>query len=121
MTDPRALDALDQMLDAARQALAYVGGSNLDQFRVDRRTQQAVTLNLLIIGETAARFAQIFPQLAAGAPDVPWQSMRGMRNRIAHGYYSVDIDLVWRTTVDSLPRLIEAIARLRSTLAADDR
>jgi uncharacterized protein with HEPN domain len=117
MTDPRAFDTLDQMAESAQLALGYVEGMDLASFRADRRTQQAVVLNLLVIGEAASRFAQDFPELAAQAGEIPWRSMRGMRNRIAHGYYTVDVDLVWRTTMESLPTLIDQVRRLRGALS----
>ena len=54
-----------------------------------------------------------FPEFVAQHNQVPWRSMRGMRNRIAHGYFDINLDLVWNTVQTALPDLIEDISRLR--------
>ncbi len=82
----RAEDFIGHMLEAARLACSYVEGSGKDDFLTDKRTQQAVILNLVIIGEAATKLMSGYPEFVEGHPDVPWRSMRGMRNRIAHGY-----------------------------------
>ncbi|MFO0008515.1 MAG: DUF86 domain-containing protein [Betaproteobacteria bacterium] len=89
MSDARALDLLDQIIESAGLAQRYVEGLSLQAFCLDRRTRQAVTPNVLAIGEAAARLVQAYPDLAAQASNVPWAAKRGMRNRIAHGYFSV--------------------------------
>lgn len=49
-------------------------------------------------------------------PQVPWRSMKGMRNRIAHGYFEIDLDTVWETVQTALPRLIELLPVVRGAL-----
>ena len=82
-------DYLQHMLEAARLAQNYVNGMSRADFLTDRRTQQAVVLNLITIGEVAARLLSEYPEIVAGAPNIPWRRMRGMRNRMAHGYSSL--------------------------------
>ena len=106
MTFPEAADLLDHIRDAALQASNYVEGMTKLEFDVDRRTQQAVILNLVVIGEAATKLLDRFPDTAAQFPEVQWQAMRGMRNRIAHGYYEIDLDVVWDTVIDALPDLL---------------
>jgi uncharacterized protein with HEPN domain len=55
MTDFRLADYLDHMLQTARDARSFVGNSSREEFKRDRRTQQAVTMNLIILGEAATR------------------------------------------------------------------
>lgn len=76
-----------------------------EDFLADRKTQQAVMLNLIVLGEAATKIAVEAPEFAAAHPDLPWQQMRGMRNRMAHGYFAVNLDLVWETVKVSLPEL----------------
>lgn len=96
---------IEQMLEAAADACRYVEGLDFESFEGDRRTQQAVILNLLLIGELASRIAERAPEFIAAQPEIPWGAMRGMRNRIAHGYFELDIDVVWDTVRDALPEL----------------
>jgi Uncharacterized conserved protein len=80
-------------------------GLNFAAFERDKRTQQAVVLNLLLIGEAASRISEGAPGFVAAHPEIPWAPMRGMRNRIAHGYFELDIKVVWDTVGSALPAL----------------
>lgn len=113
MTDNRLPDYLDHMFEAARQACGYVEGINKDDFLVDKRTQQAVILNIVIIGEAATKLLQSYGEFLGRHPELPWQSMKGMRNRIAHGYFDINLDVVWDTTQTALPQLLEHLPSIR--------
>jgi uncharacterized protein with HEPN domain len=63
-------------------------------------------MTLVIIGEAATKLMDRYPGFAARHPDVPWRSMRGMRNRIAHGYFDINLDVVWDTVQTALPDLL---------------
>ncbi|MDB6091051.1 MAG: hypothetical protein JWN85_3835 [Gammaproteobacteria bacterium] len=93
------------MLEATRLAREYVQGVAEPDFLQDRRTQQAVVLNLITIGEAAARIVNECKGFATTHPEVPWAQMRGMRNRMAHGYFDIDPNIVWDTVQLSLPNL----------------
>ena len=105
MTKARIIDYLGHMLDAITLACSYVEGFDQEGFLADRRTQQAVMLNLVILGEAATKLANDHTEFVERYPDVPWKSMRGMRNRMAHGYFDVDLTIVWQTVQGSLPAL----------------
>lgn len=113
----RLVDYLDDMVDAARQACIYVEGLSKPDFLEDRRTQQAVILNLMILGEAATKLLGQHADFLARHPQVPWQSMRGMRNRVAHGYFDVDVDVVWDTVQTSLPALLAQLPIVREAAA----
>ena len=101
----RILDLLQHMLDATRLARSYVDSFSRQQFVEDTRTQQAVILNLLVIGEAATRMANEHSEFVARNHAIPWQNIRGMRNRMAHGYFEIDLNIVWDTVQNSLPEL----------------
>lgn len=107
--DARVAELLDQMRRGAGDALAFVDDMEREDFLTDLRTQRAVVMSLMIVGEAAARVAADHPDFTAGHPDVPWRAMRGMRNRIAHGYFEIDLDVVWRTVCDELPALMDRV------------
>jgi uncharacterized protein with HEPN domain len=101
----RLADYLSHMLEAARLAREYVESVVKADFLNDRRTQQAVVLNLITIGEAASRIVSDHSDFAAAHPEIPWAQMRGMRNRMAHGYFDIDLNIVWDTVKSSLPEL----------------
>lgn len=109
----RAPDYLDHMLEAARLASSYIDGMEKDDFIADKRTQQAAIMNLVIIGEAATKLLQDYAAFLDQYPDVQWQSMRGMRNRIAHGYFDINLDVVWDTLKQALPVLLQRLPAIR--------
>ena len=106
MSLPGASDLLDHMREAVTQSLVYVEGREKADFLDDKRTQQAVILNLIILGEAATKLMDNYPDVTAAHPEIEWRSIRGMRNRIAHGYYDIDLDVVWETVRSALPDLV---------------
>lgn len=121
MSEDRFTGWLEDMLKAARQACGYVDGMEREAFLADSRTQQAVAMNVLIIGEVAAKLIERFPERLAAYPAVPWISMKGMRNRIAHGYFEVDMGVVWETVRRALPVLIDHVMEILANEAEKPR
>jgi uncharacterized protein with HEPN domain len=114
MSAPQVKDLIGHMRDAVFQATSYVEGLDKDDFLADRRTQQAVVLNLIILGEAATKLMDRHGELTNANPEIEWRSMRGMRNRIAHGYYEIDLEVVWETISTALPNLAEQLAAIRT-------
>jgi uncharacterized protein with HEPN domain len=106
-------DYLDHMLEAISLIGSCVEGFSKEDFLADRRTQQAVILNIVVIGEAATKPADEYPEFVARYPDVQWKSMRGMRNRMAHGYFDINLDIVWDTIQQSIPVLGRKIQQIR--------
>ena len=100
------------MLTAANDALWFVDGMNRQEFLADKRTQQAVIMSLVIIGEASARIMDQHQEFAAAHPIIPWPGMRGMRNRMAHGYFDINLELVWDTVQTALPDLAKQLEPL---------
>lgn len=69
-------------------------------------------MSLLIIGEASTKLMDSAEDWVQSHPQVAWRSMRGMRNRIAHGYYEVDLNVVWETVQTALPPLRSELDRL---------
>ena len=110
MSPPRVPDYLRHMLAAARETRGFVEGLNRETFLADRRTQQAVVMNLLIIGEAAAKIMDADPAVVRAYPEIPWRKIRGMRNRMAHGYFETNYVVVWETVSTEIPRLIAQLS-----------
>ena len=101
-------------------ATSYVEGMSKEGFLEDKRTQQSVILNLIIIGEVATKLIQHFAEFAERHPGVPWRNMKGMRNRIAHGYFDIDLNIVWETVQTALPKLLACLLPIRDGIRSDD-
>lgn len=97
------------MQQAAVDACGFVAGQAKDDFLADKRTQQAVIMSLVIIGEAATKVMEAHTGFAQTHPEVPWRNMRGMRNRIAHGYFDINLDVVWDTVQTALPELLRQL------------
>ena len=109
MNENRLTDYLDHMRQAATDACSFVEGLSKEDFLADRRTQQAVVMSLIVIGEAATKVMDGYAEFANQHRQVPWRSMRGMRNRIAHGYFDINLDVVWDTVQTALPELLEQL------------
>ena len=110
-------EALDRMLKSARQASVYVEGMDRESFLADMRTMEAVAMNFVAIGEMAAAAIRTNRAFVERDPDFPWALARGMRNQIVHNYAETNFEVVWRTTVEDLPVMIE---KLPAMIAAAD-
>ena len=88
--------------------MAYVAGMTRQGFLQDTQVQDSVIRRLEIIGEAAGR---ISPDFRDAQPEIQWSEIRGMRNRMIHGY-DVDMDVVWDTVERDIPHLIQIIESL---------
>ena len=95
-----------ESLDLVKQ---YVGSMNFDDFKEDRKTVDAVVRNLEIIGE-ASKF--IPDSIKNKYCDVDWPGMVGLRNRIAHKYFDISLNVVWRIIKNELPTLNEQMKQI---------
>ncbi len=121
MNENRLPDYLDHIQQAAADARSFVEGLAKDDFLTDKRTQQAVIMSLVIIGEAATKVMDGYTEFTEAHPEVPWRSMRNMRNRMAHGYFDINLDVVWDTVQEWLPELLERLPAVRQNADADDR
>ena len=118
MTPPglRQADYLSHMLEAATLAQSYVEDVKKADFLEDKKTQQAVILNIMVIGEAATKLADEYPEFIAKYPQVEWKSMRGMRNRLAHGYFDINLEIVWETVKQAFPILEAQLRQIQKAL-----
>jgi len=103
-------DHLQHIEDAAAKIDRFMVGKSNASFLADDLTQDAIVRNLEIIGETASKRSAAF---RTANSDVPWQKIAGMRNKLIHGYFSVDMPLVLDTVRVMLPDFRARINALR--------
>ncbi|MCC6452072.1 MAG: DUF86 domain-containing protein [Acidobacteria bacterium] len=109
MTKPNNIDRLRHILDAISKVERYLAGFDLDSFKNDDARIDAVVRNIEVIGEAVTCLTR---DLKANYPDVEWRSATAARNRLIHGYFDVDPEIIWDTAENDLPMLkkeIEAI------------
>ena len=110
----RLPDYLDHMRQAIADAQSFTDGMAQVDFEQDKRTQQAVVMSLIVLGEAATKVMDQHPVFAGEHSHIPWRSMRGMRNRIAHGYFDINLEVVWDTLQTALPALKTQLDALSS-------
>lgn len=104
---PKTQDAyLHDMLEAARLIQSYTARVSFDEFWHNSEKRDAVALRISVLGESASR---IDKATEAAVPGIPFKSIRGMRNRIAHNYGAVDFKIVWAVTQEEIDPLIAAL------------
>ena len=94
------------MIDAAETLAAFVAGRNSQDLNSDRMLLFAVVRAIEILGEAASRLSA---EAQTTIPGVPWTSVIGMRNRLIHGYFDVDTEIVWKTATVEVPALLQAL------------
>lgn len=105
---------LEEVRQVARETVDFIRLKTKQEFLANLVLQRAVAMNLLIIGEATARVMEEFPAFVADFPDIPWSKMRGMRNRIAHGYMNINLETVWDTTQTAIPDLLDKLSLLQN-------
>ena len=99
------------MLDACREAIGFTKGKSRSDLDKDRMLVLSLVKEVEIIGEAAAK---ITPETKSRHPEIPWQDMALMRNRLIHVYFDVDLEVVWETIQKDLPDLERKLAKISS-------
>ncbi|MGC9519976.1 MAG: DUF86 domain-containing protein [Desulfuromonadaceae bacterium] len=107
-------DYLDHIEEAANLATSFVKDMDKSEFLSDKRTQQAVIYNIMIIGEAASQIINGYPEFVELTPEIPWREMRGIRNRMAHGYFALNMEIIWDTVSENLEDLGRIVSEIRS-------
>ena len=97
------------MLDAALEIRQYVQSSMREDLNKDRKLVHSLVRLFEIIGEAAS---QVSEELREEISEIPWSVITGMRNRLIHAYFSINLDVVWRTSKDDIPFLITELKKL---------
>jgi uncharacterized protein with HEPN domain len=100
---------LKDMLDYAQRAVTAIEGQSLAALDGDAVLVGALERFVEVIGEAASRLSETTREMA---PEIRWHEIIAMRNRLVHGYFAVDLNILWTVVNDDLPELIDALERL---------
>jgi uncharacterized protein with HEPN domain len=103
------LDYLNDIVDAMGKVQRFIAGVSYDEFAENEEKIYAVTHAIEIIGEAVKNIPS---EVKEKYPDIPWKNMAGMRDRIAHGYWGVDLEKVWDAATREIPADKPRIARI---------
>lgn len=109
MKDNRDKIHLERILESIERTNFHLAGFEYIYFEEDRKTYDAVLMQLVNIGEMVNRLSDSFSEKHG---DLPWHQIIGMRNQIAHGYFEIDPKEVWNTAKNDLPELKKQIKQI---------
>ena len=110
-------DYLQDIVDHAEKAMRFVRGVSFDDFGDNEEKVFAVVKMLEIIGEAARHLPKSVRDKYA---NIPWKQVTGMRDKMTHEYFSVDLEVVWRTVHDDLPPLRDTAKKILEDLAQEN-
>jgi uncharacterized protein with HEPN domain len=113
MTQRDIRDYLRDMLNAIDLAQSFVHNMTFDEFQTDTKTSFAVIRALEIIGEATKNIPE---PIREQYPEIPWKGFAGMRDKLIHAYFGVNLEVVWDTIQQDLPQLCPAVDRILQSL-----
>ena len=92
---------IQQVLDSVRKIESFITNTDRVVFGADEKTQSAVIMQLMIIGEISKKISTGIKN----SIDLPWKDIAGFRDKAVHDYFEVDLDIVWNTIISDIPIL----------------
>jgi uncharacterized protein with HEPN domain len=100
---------LRHMLDAAREAESFYQNKTRSFLDTDRKLVLALVKCIEIIGEAATKISK---QSREELPQIPWSNIIGMRNRLIHAYFDINLDILWKTITEDIPPMIAELEKI---------
>jgi uncharacterized protein with HEPN domain len=113
----RELLLIEEMIEAAEQAQSLVAGADVAALKADRQRRDALLWNFTVLGEASS---QLEDDVKARFPAIEWARPAQLRNRVIHGYWSIDLEILHTTATDQLPGFVEQMRAALAELEADD-
>jgi len=112
----RVADYLEHIQQAIERIRRYTEDMDEIAFLQNEMVQDAVIRNIEILGEAANNIRKCDPNFADQHSEVPWAVIYAMRNRVSHAYHEVDLEIVWKTIRNDLPRMQQEMVKLLNQL-----
>ncbi len=100
---------IKHILDSAKKIIYFTDGKNRNDLDLDEKLSLAIVRLFEIIGEAANSISNDFQEAHM---DIPWGKLISMRNRLIHGYFDINYDIVWNTVKQDIPNIIKMIEKI---------
>jgi uncharacterized protein with HEPN domain len=107
------IDYVQDILESIKDIESFIKGHNFESFSSDKKTINAVTRSIEVIGEASKK---IPTQIKEGYPAIPWKKMAGMRDKLIHEYFGIDLEILWKVSIEELPPLESHFKQILSDL-----
>ncbi|MCK5058319.1 MAG: DUF86 domain-containing protein [Candidatus Aminicenantes bacterium] len=96
------IDYINDILGSIDEIAEFIEGMDYDTFAFDKKTRNAVIRSLEVVGEASAKIPE---DTRERYPEIPWKYMTGMRNKLIHEYFGIDLEIVWEVSTNEVPPL----------------
>jgi uncharacterized protein with HEPN domain len=104
-------DYINDILESIADIESFIEGMTFEDFLRDKKTQNAVIRSIEVIGEAAKKIPK---SIRDKYPSIPWKKMTGMRDKVIHEYFGVDLKILWKTIKEDIPSIKPLIEQLRN-------
>jgi uncharacterized protein with HEPN domain len=101
------------ILDSIQDIENFIRGMNYEEFRDDRKTINAVIRSIEIIGEASKKIPK---SLRDSQPEIPWKKMAGMRDKLTHAYFGIDLEIIWKVVSEEIIQIKPGILKIKDSL-----
>jgi len=112
-TEPGLQEYIDDILTAAEKIERFTEDMTYESFVADEKTVDAVLRNFEVMGEAAKN---VPPDVRQEYEEMPWTEMAGMRDKLIHGYATVDLEIIWTTVETEIPKIIPRLKEVQRSL-----
>lgn len=106
-------DYIQDILESINDIEHFIANMNFDDFKIDRKTVNAIVRCIEIIGEASKKIPE---SIRATQPEIPWKKIAGMRDKLTHEYFGIDLEIIWKVATEELHKLKPGIQQILSNL-----
>jgi len=106
-------DYVQDILDSINDIENFIKGMNFNDFKNDRKTINAVIRSIEVIGEASKKIPK---SIRERHPDIPWKKIAGMRDKLIHEYFGIDLEILWKVAKEEIKKLEPGIKQILSDL-----
>jgi len=112
------LDYVQDIVDSIRDIESFIKGMTFEEFKADRKTINAVVRSVEVIGEASKKMPT---SVTTRYPGIPWKRMAGMRDKLIHEYFGIDLEILWKVATEDIKSIRPHMKRiLRETKSLSD-